>query len=160
SSAAGIGSKLRAAAIALRGARLIAMNGLGEQDSAETTHDRVRETIAASLDDAARRARHLAIARALAASERADPEAGFEHFRAAGDDAEARGFAVRAAEAADAALAFSRAARLYHAAIDLAAGDLALLHRRWGDALAAAGRVAQAADAYLAGAAHARGEDA
>jgi eukaryotic-like serine/threonine-protein kinase len=158
--AAGIGAKLRPAAIALRGARLIAMNGLGEQDCAETAHDRIRETIAASLDDDARKERHLAIARALAASDRADPEAVFEHFRSGGDDEEARGYAVRAAEAADAALAFSRAARLYRAAIDLRAGDLALLHRRLGDALAAAGRVAQAADAYLAGAAHASAEDA
>src|SRR5262249_5308741 len=108
----------------------------------------------------ARRERHLALARALAASDRADPEAAFEHFRAAGDETSARRYAIEAAEAADRALAFLRAAELYRHAIALRAGPAAELYARLGDALANAGRGADAADAYIEAAAHAPAREA
>jgi tetratricopeptide (TPR) repeat protein len=153
--AAGLGGRRRAAAIALRGARLVTTRGLGDDDVLETAHDRIRETVAASLDVEARRLGHLALARALAASERSDPQAAFEHFRAGGDEDSARRYALDAAEAADRALAFLRAADLYRAAIALGAAPPDVLHAKLGDALANAGRGWDAADAYTEAASHA-----
>jgi len=153
--AAGLGGRRRSAAIALRGARLVTTRGLGDEDVLETAHDRIRETVAASLDAEERRLGHLALAGALATSDRSDPQAAFEHFRAGGDEESARRWAIDAAEAADRALAFSRAADLYRAAIALRAGPPDVLHAKLGDALANAGRGADAADAYVEAASHA-----
>ncbi|MGO9837540.1 MAG: serine/threonine-protein kinase PknK [Polyangiaceae bacterium] len=153
--AAGLGGRRRAAAIALRGARLVTTRGLGDDDVLETAHDRIRETVAANLDTEARRLGHLALARALAGSDRSDPQAAFEHFRAGGDEDSARRYALDAAEAADRALAFLRAADLYRAAIALHAEPPDVLYAKLGDALANAGRGWDAADAYTEAASHA-----
>ena len=154
-------SKLRTPALALRGARLVVTRGLGDDDSIETAHDRVRETIAASLGPERRRARHADIARALASDpSTVDGESVFRHYLAAGDETSARAMVVRAAEAADHALAFMRAAALYREAIRLAAGPLGPLHQKLGDAFANAEHLGDAADAYLAGAALAKGAEA
>ena len=152
-----LASRLRTHALALRSARLVVTRGMGDDDAIEPAHDRVRETIAQSLGDERRRACHSGIARALAAVQPCDPEAVFEHFRAAGDDESAKGFVMAAAEAADRTLAFLRAASLYEAAIAVRAGALDGLYRRLGDALANAGQLADAAAAYLAGAGYANG---
>ncbi|WP_394829575.1 serine/threonine-protein kinase PknK [Pendulispora albinea] len=148
------------AVLQLRGARLIHTRGLGSRDSAETTHDRIRETLASSLSEERRRQCHLGLARVLASSLGADPEAVFRHFHAAGDKESAKKYAVQAAEAANEALAFMRAARLYEAAIELGAGPARALYRELGDALASAGRGAKAADAYLAAAEDAPADEA
>jgi hypothetical protein len=158
--AAGLVGRKRAAAMALRGVRMVSTRGFGDADTLETAHDRIRETVAANLREDQRRARHLALARALADSERADPDAAFEHFRAAGDDESARRYALEAAEAADRALAFLRAADLYRHAIALKAGSPSDLYAKLGDALANAGRTAESADAYLEAASHATGREA
>ncbi len=151
--AARLGAGHRAAAMALRNARFVSMRGLADNDVLETSHDRIRLTVAATLGDAQRREHHLAIARAFASATRPDSEAAFEHFREAGDEESAREHALRAAEAADGALAFLRAASLYRAAIALRAGPADVLYGRLGDALANAGRGADAADAYMEAAA-------
>jgi hypothetical protein len=153
--AAGLQARRRTAAIALRGARFVSTRGLRDDDLLETSHDRIRETVAASLSDDQRRARHLALARAIAGSARVDPESAYEHFLAAGDEESAREYSMRAAEAADRGLAFLRAAALYRAAIALQAASLDLLYAKLGDALVNAGRGADAADAYMEAAVHA-----
>jgi serine/threonine protein kinase len=153
--AAGLQARRRSAAIALRGARFITTRGLRDDDLLEASHDRIRETIAASLTDDQRRARHLALARAIASSTRVDPESAYEHFLAAGEEDSAREYSLRAAEAADRALAFLRAAALYRAAIALQAASLDLLYAKLGDALVNAGRGADGADAYMEAAVHA-----
>ncbi len=139
----------RSATLALRGARFVSTRGLRDADMLQTSHDRIRETVAANLGEEDRRARHLALAHAIASFDHADPEGAFVHFRAAGDESSARDYALRAAEAADQALAFSRAAGLYRAAIALGASAADILYAKLGDALANAGRGADAADAYL-----------
>lgn len=159
-SASGTAGRRRPASLALRAAHFVSMRGLRDDDLVETSHDRIRETVVAGMDEASRRLRHLALARAYSGSSRADPEAAFEHFRAGGDDASARDFALRAAEAADQGLAFLRAARLYRAAIELGAEQPEQLYARLGDALANAGRGAEAADAYMEAAARSTGRDA
>ena len=159
-SASGTAGRRRPAALALRAAHFVSTRGLRDDDLVETSHDRIRETVVAGMTEAARCARHLALARAYAGSSRADPEAAFEHFRAGGDDASARDYALRAAEAADSGFAFLRAARLYRAAIELGAEAPDQLYAKLGDALANAGRGAEAADAYLEAAARSKGREA
>jgi eukaryotic-like serine/threonine-protein kinase len=159
--ASGQGALVRTPALALRSARLVVTRGLGDDDAIEPAHDRVRQTIAQSLGEERRKACHAGIARALAEeTPGADPEAIFDHYRAAGDDESARAFVLAAAAAADGALAFARAASLYQSAIELGAGPLTALYRRLGDAFANAGHLAAAADAYLTGARHATPDDA
>ncbi|HEX8796806.1 MAG TPA: protein kinase [Polyangiaceae bacterium] len=158
--ASGTAGKRRPAALALRAAHFVSTRGLRDDDLVETSHDRIRETVVAAMDEASRRARHLALARAYAGSSRTDPEAAFAHFRAGGDDASARDYALRAAESADQGLAFLRAARLYRAAIELGAERPDQLYAHLGDALANAGRGAEAADAYMEAAARSSGREA
>lgn len=153
--AAKVEGKQRTPALLLRGARLVVTRGLADEDPIETVHDRVRETVAQSLDDTRRRACHAGIAAALADASESDPEEIFAHYRLADDTENAKKWALPAADAADRALAFLRAADLYSAAIVLAAGPLDLLNQRLGDALANAGRLTRAGDAYMAGAEHA-----
>ncbi len=158
--AAGLRARRRTAAIALRRARFVSTRGLRDDDVLETSHDRIRETVAASLGDDQRRARHLGLARAIASSARVDAESAFEHFLAAGDEDSAREYSLRAAEAAEQSLAFLRAAALYRAAIGLRAGPRVLLYAKLGDALVNSGRSADAADAYMEAAMQASGHEA
>ncbi len=155
--AAGVEAKTRAAALALRSARLVVTRGLGDTDPIETAHDRLRHTIADNLGEDRRRQCHLGIARALSLADACDAETVFSHFRAAGDVESATRWVLRAAEASDRSLAFLGSASLYRAAIELRAAPLHTLHRRLGDALANAGHLAQAADAYVEGAREASG---
>jgi serine/threonine protein kinase/tetratricopeptide (TPR) repeat protein len=158
--AAGLQGHRRSAAMALRAARFVSTGGLRDDDVLETAHDRIRETVAASLDDTQRQARHSSLARAIAGSTRVDAEAALEHFLAAGDEPSARRYALEAARAAEGSLAFLRAATLYRTAIALRAASLEALYARLGDALANAGRSADAADAYMEAATHASWREA
>ena len=121
----------------------------------EPYHDRVRETIVASIPAAERRTLHRRLAEALEAGGRADPEALAVHFEGAGDRQKAAGYALSAADQAAAALAFDRAARLYRHSLDLdprQPDERRRLQIKLGDALAASGLVIEAAHSYLAAA--------
>jgi len=118
----------------------------------EPYHDRVRETIVASLAPDTLTRHHRGLAVALEESGRADPESLAVHFRGAGDVGKAAQYALAAADQAAGALAFERAARLYRLALDLQSGEPSGRHRLWmklGDALANGGHVIEAAQAYL-----------
>jgi len=160
-----------------------------EEEVLETAHDRIRESVVAGLaaDRVAARHRRLAevleaaFRRATAASAAApagaaaptgpagkraggpDPETIAAHLRAAGDTLRAGEYAAIAAALAAASLAFDRAARLYRLALDPLPGDPATVQARrlaLADALANAGRGAEAAAAYLETARGARERDA
>ena len=137
----------------LRTARLLRSLRTQDQYDVETYHDRIRETVVGRLDAASRAALHLRVAHALAARGNADPEALAVHFREGGELRKAAEFAALAAAKAVEALAFDRAAVLWRGALELPniAPEIAR-DRRWklGDALANAGRGAEAAEAYLA----------
>jgi hypothetical protein len=153
---AGLGPERVDEAVAiLRAARLARTSGGRGDDVVEPYHDRVREAVASRLDAPTRSARHEQLARALADSG-ADPELVATHWLGAGDAPRAARLVMRAAEDASAALAFDRAARLYRVALDLRPelrAESPGIEARLGDALADAGRGAEAADAYLAAAA-------
>ncbi|MDZ4674843.1 MAG: protein kinase [Gemmatimonadota bacterium] len=128
------------------------------QDILETYHDRIRETVVGLLAEAVVPAYHNRIASALQASGVADPETLAEHYFSAGDLELAARHAVRAADLATEALAFDRAAKLYLMAIDkgrLEPAAAAMARVKLADALANAGRGAEAARAYLTAAAEA-----
>jgi len=158
--AAGLGPSDAAVPAVLRAARLIRTRHVRDEECIEAYHDRVRETIVATLAPAALAGWHGRLAEALEAAGAADREALAVHCQGAGDRAKAARYAVLAADDAAFALAFDHAASLYRLALSLgaAAGDGAAasgLGRKLGDALANAGRGAEAAAAYLDAAASA-----
>jgi eukaryotic-like serine/threonine-protein kinase len=149
---------VHAALRTLEAERLVQLTGLGEDDRIEAYHDRIREAAYRSLDDAQRRAVHSALAASLEQHDASATEALFEHHRAAGELVRAGQCALLAAEKAERALAFGRAADLYAQASALqgSAGEQArALAERRGQALVFAGRGIEAAAAFsgaLAGA--------
>src|SRR5205807_1647309 len=94
-------------------------------------------------------AAHLRLSDVIGERLAADPEALVLHLEGAGDPVRAAGFAVAAAEQAEEALAFDRAAALYAVALAHPPADTSLadLWRRRADALVAAGRGGDAAEA-------------
>jgi eukaryotic-like serine/threonine-protein kinase len=133
----------------LRAEHLVRSRGTRAQIEVETFHDRIREAVVASLTPEAIATWHRHLAAALEASGDADPEALFTHFVAGGDAARALAFVEVAADRAESALAFDRAAALYKKAIELRGDAPQPLRARRAHALANAGRGAEAARAYL-----------
>ncbi|MCA1665787.1 MAG: serine/threonine-protein kinase PknK, partial [Myxococcales bacterium] len=147
------------AAAQLRAARLCRTGGALPSDLIEPYHDRVRETVVVALDGERRRRAHERLALALVRADATDAERIATHFREAGQPGRARRYFIDAATQARHALAFDRAARLYRLALELTP-DAHPLHVALGDALAQGGRSAEAADAFLAGAARAPADEA
>jgi eukaryotic-like serine/threonine-protein kinase len=147
--------------LALLRARNLIRGAAGE---IESYHDRVRETVVADLDASRRRAHHARLAVVLSASSAsADAEAVAGHFEAAGQLDEAGRHYALAAERAAATLAFQRAADLFDKALSLstaAGAERRRLQTRLADALADAGRGADAARAYREAGAGATGGEA
>jgi hypothetical protein len=138
----------------LRSARLLRGAGPADRGTVETYHDRVRETVTARLSVEGLRRNHRCLAEVLE-TKADDPEVLAVHWLEAGEPARAGSHAVRAAALAAEALAFERAAHLYRLALELLRpqGDEGRrLRARLGDALAGAGRGAEAAEQYLAAA--------
>ena len=109
----------------------------------------------ARLEPEVTREHHRRLALALEASGSADPEVLGVHLLGSGQPERAADYFARAADQAAEALAFDRAAGLYRRARELQpdaspAGTIHRLNARLGDALANAGRGAEAAAAYLA----------
>jgi tetratricopeptide (TPR) repeat protein len=138
---------------ALAAASLARTGGTLADGFIEAYHDRIRETVLSRLDAPTLRTWHGRLALALETSGWAELEALAVHWREAGDLETASGYAARAADQASGALAFDRAAELYRMALELfpRGGEIdRSLRARLSDALANAGRGAEAARAYLA----------
>jgi serine/threonine protein kinase len=136
----------------LRIAHLLRSTGSRKTDTVECYHDRVREAVLANLAAKLRRTYHHRLALALEACGLASPEALVLHFRGAGQSAQAARYAVVAARQAATQLAFDHAADLLRLALELHRSyevDARSLLIELGDALANAGRGAEAARAYL-----------
>jgi hypothetical protein len=119
----------------------------------ECYHDEVRRAVLTALSDAARSQRHRALAEALTQFDDSDAEQVAYHFRAAGDMARAVRYYAQAAEEADRALAFDRAARLYEEALSapasLSPARVTAMRIARAQALSSAGLSGRAAEAYL-----------
>jgi serine/threonine protein kinase len=156
-SAAGLHREDQAMQARLRADHLLRTRVRGGRDEVDTYHDRIREAILSALPIERRRAHHLTIATTLEAEGARDPEVLAVHYRQAGNDARAAALALEAGDRAAAALAFENAAHFYEMALELRGqrGDSAALcalpiHlNRLGNALANAGRGADAAPHYL-----------
>jgi serine/threonine protein kinase/tetratricopeptide (TPR) repeat protein len=124
----------------------------GEGHAVELYHDRIRETLASQIDPATATQIHRGMAQAIEARGIDDPEALFEHYMGAGERVRAATHAAVAARKAASALAFDRAAAFYRRALELApaqGAELVDLKRGLAEALANAGRPAEAAQAFL-----------
>jgi len=125
--------------------------GIRSYDDVEVYQDQIRIAIAGSLEPARQRELHLRLAAAMRDSGTSDAETLAGHFAGAGDEASARAYTIDAADQSMRALAFDRAARLYRNAIGLSS-DRAVtrdLTIRLGEALAGAGRGAEAAVVFI-----------
>ncbi len=148
---AGLEAEAQVTLTALRAARLVRIRRSGSDDEIEIYHDRIREFVARSLERSAAAEFHRRLAVALELTGRADFETLAVHSREAGDREREARYVVAAADRANQALAFDRAARLYRTALDLGVEgeESRRLRIALGDALANAGRGAEAAAAYL-----------
>ena len=134
---------------ALRAAQFVRSGGTSY--GVEIYHDRIGETLAALLADDERRQIHRRLAQALEARGLDDPEALYEDYLGAGEEDRAALHAQAAARKAASALAFDRAALYYRRAIELRpdAANAVDLKISLGDALANAGRPAEAAREFI-----------
>jgi serine/threonine protein kinase/tetratricopeptide (TPR) repeat protein len=137
----------------LRSARLVRTRGAGDATAFEIYHDRIRETLLASLSGDVRRHCHQRLALTLEASGRAQPDTLAVHFFGAGDLTTAGRYYLTAADAAADAMAFDRAAEYYRLALKLqrpAEAESTVLRAKCGRALANAGRGWEAGEEYRA----------
>jgi tetratricopeptide (TPR) repeat protein len=147
----------------LRQANLVRADGLRATDLIEPYHERVRVAVRLHLDAAQLEHCHHRLALALESTGSGDLEAQAAHWHGAGDHDRSWRFAMLAAEQAGRALAFDRAARLYQMALELRPLEHAEerdVRTRLAEALANAGRSAEAAEAFRHAAARADGADA
>jgi serine/threonine protein kinase/tetratricopeptide (TPR) repeat protein/energy-coupling factor transporter ATP-binding protein EcfA2 len=123
----------------------------GAQYGIEIYHDRIGETIGSLLDDGERRHIHRRLAQTIEARGLDDPESLYEDYLGAGETDRAAIHAEAAARKSASALAFDRAALYFRRAIELKpdAPNLLDLKIGLGDALANAGRPAEAAREFL-----------
>jgi hypothetical protein len=143
----------------LRASQLVATSGVGAAMRLEPYHDRIRATLVAGLTDEERTGLHARIANAMEATGSDDPAALARHWEQGGERGAAMRHALRAAEQAEAALAFHRAARLYAWVVELAP-TASLARVRHAESLAQAGLGVAAADVFLACARDASGAEA
>jgi tetratricopeptide (TPR) repeat protein len=136
----------------LRSGRLVRARG----DEIDAYHDRIREAVLVHLGPPGLADCHRRLAEALEAEGGADPEVLAVHFHGSGLSEPAGRYYAAAADQATEILAFDHAARLYRLALQQGrptGPDEQSLRARLGDALANAGRGAEAAREYLLAAA-------
>jgi serine/threonine protein kinase/tetratricopeptide (TPR) repeat protein len=132
----------------LRSNHLVRTHGPNDVDDVEAYHDRIREGVVASLDDARRADVHRRLAVELERAEVDEPEQLFGHWFAAGQRDKAGRYAIAAGDRAAAALAFDAAVRHYARAAECLPDEPGLPIKR-ADALVNAGRLGDAAELYL-----------
>jgi serine/threonine protein kinase len=149
--AAGLEIQNQTALALLRAGHLVKARGGRAARELESYHDRIRESVVRRLDEEALREWNRRLAFALAGAPKIDHEVLAVHFRGAGMRERAAEHSALAAAAAEAALAFDRAARLYQWVIELrprSHPEQGAVWARLGHALACAGRGLEASLAY------------
>ncbi|MBI4509941.1 MAG: protein kinase [Deltaproteobacteria bacterium] len=136
----------------LCGMNLVRTAGRGDSRMVEPYHDRIRKAVMGSLPDEMLRACHLDLARVLEARGDANSERLALHYWGAGEEALAARYLEEAAHRSSQSLAFDHAARLYRLVLDLRLSGTSSerdLRVRLGNALANAGRGAEAAEELI-----------
>jgi hypothetical protein len=147
----------------LRANRMASTQRVGDDDQIDVLHDRIREIIVQSVADGERKQHHLALARALASDAKTKPHVLATHYQAAGALADAGRYFIAAGEQAYQTLAFNQAAEFFALGASQASLDsqaLLAVERRRAESLAAAGKGALAAEAYLESAQKCAGAEA
>ena len=129
----------------------------------ELYHDGIRRALLARIDPSRVQLMHLSLANAMEARRADDAETLYEHYLEAGQRERAQRCATQAAVKAGRALAFERAALFYRRALALTpegGAEAAALYAQLGEALANAGGVRDAAEAYSRAAALSSPSDA
>jgi serine/threonine protein kinase len=150
--AAEVGADGRILMARLESARFLRGTGAAEEGCLETYHDRVRETVVRGLPPEPLRQHHQRLANVLEESGRSDPEEVGVHHEGAGNREKAGACYARAAERAAETLAFDQAANLYRRSLDLrpvTGAEGRELRAKLGNALANAGRGAEAGPVFL-----------
>jgi serine/threonine protein kinase/tetratricopeptide (TPR) repeat protein len=150
--AAGVESHEKVVLSLLQVSHLVRSRADSSTEEVEVYHDRIRDSVLASISPEDLKAYHNRLAITLELDGRADPELLATHYQAADRPDKAAHYARKAADDAFDALAFDRAARLYKLALSLSPKPDVAAQARLGESLANAGRGAEAADAYLAAA--------
>ena len=149
--AAGIES-IEDAVAHLATARFVRQGLRDGRETVEPIHDRIRETIVASLGESRVRQHHRRLAEVLEEAPGADPDAVAMHWFGAGETERGARFAEQAAEHAATLLAFDEAARwlrLTIANLPARSRRLGRLRARLAEVLGWAGRSDAAGRAYL-----------
>ncbi len=139
--------------LTLKTNHLIRLTGNSAYEEVDTYHDRIREAILGSLSEETLKDYHYSLALALEETSFVDPERLAKHFQLAGERDKASDYTIAAAQKADEALAFDRAAQLYQQSLDLKTSlepKTVSLKIKLGNALSNAGKGAEAAKVYLA----------
>jgi hypothetical protein len=148
---------------ALHAERLLRSSGSGQERSVECYHDKIREHVAQALSVERQRAVHASLLAVLQRRSDADDEHLAMHAQGAGDREAAARYAIAAAATAGQSMAFDQAALFYGRALELdtrGVTDRRELQTKLGEALANAGRSADAARVYLEAARGATDEQA
>jgi hypothetical protein len=155
--AAGVEQGRSAAVRELAVQRLIRVRLRDSDEHLELYHDALRPEICDRIPAEAQRERHLALARCYMFEDGADAARAGWHLAQAGETLAAARYLLRAADSAEQALAFDRAAQLYAEALTHLPdrGEDDGIRLRLARAYAYAGRGPEAADAYLTSAASA-----
>lgn len=147
----------------LAGARLARAGGARAGDLVAVHDERVRAVVIEKIAPSVLRRLHLDLADAIARLDPPDPARVAAHLHRGGDDEGAARAAVIAADRAAASRAYDRAAQLYSEArafLGPRGDDEGAVALRHAEALASAGRVVEAARAYLDAAAGAPAAEA
>jgi hypothetical protein len=134
---------------------LVRRRGRQGPDVVECYHDRIRETVVGSLDEATSRHLHLRLAQAVEQWDRERTDMLARYWLSADDHERAKRYACEAAAEARTKLAFDRAAQLYQTAAELETDEVARadLLRAVGECQSSNGRAVLAAVAYQSAAA-------
>ena len=136
----------------LRGSSMIRSTGSGDDDTVEVYHDRIRETMVAILPEDVKVRHYASLAATLESAGGYDPETVAICFRGSGQLDKAGAYYEEGAAQATEALAFARAANLYRLSLELrpelSAERKSLLFEKRAEALANAGRTAEAASVF------------
>ncbi|HEX6836905.1 MAG TPA: AAA family ATPase, partial [Polyangia bacterium] len=154
--------QLSEAAMHLRRANFVRTDGVRSTDAIEPYHDKVRAAVRSNLLPERLAQCYERLAVALEATGAGDPEALAVYWHGAGDAARGATHALAAAARAVKALAFDQAARHYRTALEWRPADGPEgrdIRTRLADALAQAGRGAEAAEAFRAAAGMATGAE-
>lgn len=145
--------------IDLQRQRLLRPTSIGQIRAADVYHDRIRETLVAAMSPERRAILHRSLYAQHEAMPEVDPEVLLVHSRGAGMRDRAAQWAVAAAEQAEQALAFGRAAELLEEALSLGAAEPTQLRIRLAEVLVYAQRGAEAPAHFLQAAEETRDAD-